>query len=274
VTAGAFASIAAACSLTTSLAGFSGGPDGDAGDADARSSTTDGGPNMDGGDGSAATFACTDYPGAVFCSDFESVSVTTGWSSSFANNGGSIEAGEGRFGRGLLARVPTRGSTPTTKTRPNAALEKALSLAPRQPFTVSFDMNIEPGSGGGVVDLGGIYFPVVYYVVTFRMENDGTIHMHEYGAPTGNMPEVVTDKSLLGQPPKGTWLHVVMKTTFPTGADAHLTITFDGTVVYDDASAASRYADQKPSIYAGVSNAESAGQAQSVRFDDVLVTTP
>lgn len=230
---------------------------------------------MDGGDGGSVTpFACTDYPGAVFCSDFESVPVTTGWSNSFTNNGGSFEAGEGRFGRGLLARVPMHGSTPTPNTRPNAAVEKALPLAPRRPFTLSFDINIEPGSGGGVVDLGGIFFPVVYYVVTFRVEDDGRVHMHEYGAPSGGMPEVITDKAILDQPPKGTWLHVVMKATFPTGADAHLAITFDGTVVYDDVIAAGRYADQQPAIYAGISNAENAGRARSVRFDDVLVTTP
>ena len=136
------------------------------------------------------------------------------------------------------------------------------------------DLKIENAdTGGGVIDIGGIDFHGPFYVVTFRMENDGTVHLHEYGDPIGPNPQVLTDFPLTMQPAIGTWLHVAMQLTFPTGP-AHLVVLFDGATAYDGPIGASPYASQ-PFFYAGINNSEnSATLARTVDVDDVLVTTP
>jgi hypothetical protein len=279
VASGSLAAIAAACSLTTSLTGFSGGANDDATKSDAPNvvdgmeTSTDGGPLPDGADGAVATpFRCSDHPAAVLCSDFEGPSLTAGWNNTLTSNGGVLESGNGRFGRGLSSRIPA-WSGAVAATRPNAALETSLPLAPRQPLTLSFDTIIQPGTNTGAADFMGILFHGAYYIVAFRMDDDGKVRLLQYADPTQMMPELVTSAPLLVQPAIGTWVHVVMQLTFPAGRSAHLTITFDGTPAFDGDVAAGAYASQ-PYVNVGLHGAGSAGQGRTLLVDDVLVTTP
>jgi hypothetical protein len=228
--------------------------------------------------GDAATpvvpFRCADHAAALFCADFESGAFNTGWDTIYVPNGGTLAFGAGRFGRGLVATVPTRAGTPTPSTRPNAAVEKGVSLAARAPLTLAFDVKIESGAGGaGVVEISGIDFHGPFYIVTFRMVDDGTIHLHEFGDTVGANPVIINDFPLIVQPAIGSWVHVAMQMTFPSASSARLVVLFDGATAYDGAIGAAPYAS-KPFVYAGISNAESAGQARTIDFDDILVTTP
>ncbi len=278
------AGVAAACSLTTSLDGFSSGAVGDTfvveGGTDAATTPpeagTDAAPRTDSGDGETTTppFRCADYPSAVFCADFDDGAFNAGWAKTYLRNGGTLALGAGRSRTGLVATVPTR-SNPTASTRPVADLEMGVALSVRQPLTVAFDMLREAGGGGGgVIDIGGIGFHAPFYIVTFRVENEGAVHLHEYGDPlVSGGPSLSTDFPLGVQAAIGTWVHVTVQLTFPKATEAHLLVTFDGATAYDGAIGASPYAST-PFVSAGVNNAESAGQARTVDFDDVLVTTP
>lgn len=228
------------------------------------------------GDADATTtaFGCADHASALFCADFETGPFNANWGYTFFRNGGTLVLGAGRFGSGLVATVPARAD-PGVSTRPAATVETSVTLTARAPLTLAFDMNIpSAATGGGVVDIGGFDFHGPFYVVTFRMENDGTIHLHEYGDPLGSNPNLLTDAPLTAQPAIGSWVHVAMALTFPTSSSARLVVTFDGATTFDGPIGASPYASQ-PFVYAGINNAESAASlGRTVDVDDILVTTP
>jgi hypothetical protein len=279
----ALCALAGACSLTTSLSGLSNGPDDVDSGTDAANGVdgamlapeggTDGG--QDAGDGAATTqtFRCADHPGALFCADFDNGPFNVGWTDIYDPNGGTLALGDGRFGRGLVATIPTHGAT-TPSTRPGATLETGVNLPARAPFTFAFDTKIESAApGGGVYEISGIFFHVNFYVVTFRIEDSGAIVLHEYGDPIGSAPFLLNDFPLMVGPPIGSWVHVAMQMTFPSSSSVHLRVQFDGAIAYDGAIGASPYASP-PFVYGGISNAENAGQARAVDFDDIVVTTP
>jgi hypothetical protein len=279
------AAMAAACTFTTSLDGFSNGPtdDRESGadaakeadappvDVEAGKPVPDAGIDVEAGDDGGASF-CGAHAGAVFCADFEKDPFNAGWIETLRANGGTVLTGPGRDGRGIECRVPTRAGT-SDSTRPSAALHGPVLLQPRQPFTLAFDMNIAVAIGGGVIDIGGFNYSGVFYVATFRMQDNGIVTVHEYGDPTMGAGQVLADYPLIIQPGIGRWVRVEMMVTFPAGNDVHLVARFDGALAYDGKLSAAAYASQ-PYIFAGIINVENAGQARTVGFDDVLVTTP
>ena len=283
----AVAAMAAACSFTTSLDGFSNGPadeggsggdasngtDGTMVDVEAGATPPDAGVDVggDGGGDSGLPF-CAAHAGAVFCADFENDPINAGWLDTLNANGGTVLTGPGRDGRGIACRVPTRAGT-SSSNRPTAALHGPVLLQARQAFTLAFDMNIAVAGGGGVLDIGGFHYSGPFYVATFRMQDNGSVSVHEYGDPFMGAGQVLADYPLIVQPGIGRWVRVEMKVTFPAGNDVHLVATFDGALAYDGKLSAAPYASQ-PYIFGGINNAENAGQARTVGFDDILVTTP
>jgi hypothetical protein len=274
----AIAAIAAACSFTTSLDGFSNGPTDDGGslgeaangtdasmvDGDAGSVVTDASIGVEAGGDGGFPF-CAAHASAVFCADFERDPINAGWFD-------TLNANAGRDGRGIACRVPARGGT-SSSNRPSAAFHGPVAIVARQPFTLAFDMNIAVASGGGVLDIGGFHYSGLFYVATLRMQDDGTVSVHEFGDPFMGAPQVLADYPLILQPGIGRWVRVEMKVTFPVSNDVHLIVTFDGALAYDGKLSAAPYASQ-PYLFGGIGNAENAGQARTIGFDDVLITTP
>jgi hypothetical protein len=271
------AGIVAACSLTTSLDGFATGPVADAGPAPIEGGpiVADGGAPGDGStteagvDAAPTPFRCSDHENALFCADFESVPVTAGWKNVATPSGGSLSADQGRFGMGLAASVPDYSSP----NEPAASLESGLSLTTRQPFTFSVDTKIATLKGSGVIDFIAFGFHGEFYILVLRAGDNGHVDLYEYADPVGTTtPQLDHYQQLLVQPTLGSWMHVVGQVTFPASG-AHLKLTFDGTLAFDGAISAGDYAS-RPYLYAGITHASSGGDAMTILFDDILVTTP
>jgi hypothetical protein len=269
--------IAAACSLTTSLTGFSGGPDdrdgASGGDAPSSPIVEGGTPDGQSADDAGTPFRCTDQKNAVLCTEFEGSPVSLGWDYTYTNAGSTIESGAGRSGGGLVVRIPAHSAL-ASSARPEASLETPVAIGTKQPITLAFDMKLPAQSnGGGNLDIGGIVLHGKFYIVGFRLEDGGGFKLLQYADPQGAVPELNDHPPLLVQPPFGTWFRAVLALTFPAGQDAHLKVTFDGIVAYDTTVAAAAYGPT-PSVDIGILEASLAGDARALAFDNVLVTSP
>lgn len=277
------AGIAAACSLTTSLDGLATGPADDGG----GTALVEGGAiAVDGGDGGGGQttdsstdasivdaapvpFRCVDHPEGVYCADFEGTPVSKGWSNVQTVAGGTLTAVEGRFGLGLAAGVPSYNSP----TEPIASLENSLPLNNRQDFTYSVDTFIESLTASGQVDFIAFGFHGPFYILVLRAGGGGHVDLYEFGSAFGTTAGLDHYQPLLIQPKLGSWMHVVGHVTFTTG-NVHLKLTFDGATAFDGDLQANPWVSQ-PYVYAGITQASGGGsKAISIRFDDLLVTTP
>lgn len=273
------AGVAAACSLTTSLDGFSTGAAGDDGGTavveggpivvDGGGQPTDGGTDGSTVDAAPASFRCVDHPEAVYCADFETTPVTLGWKHVNTVAGGTLNAVPGRFGLGLATFIPPYDSP----AEPVASLENGLQLNDRQDFTYSVDTLIDSLTGEGEVDFIAFGFHGPFYILTLRAGGGGHVDLYEYGDAIGTTPALDHYQQLLIQPTLGSWMHVVGHVTFTPG-NVHLKLTFDGATAFDGNLSANPWVGQ-PYVYTGITQASGGGsKAMTIRFDDLLVTTP
>lgn len=258
-----------ACSLTTSLSDLTGGATTDAGrnDGDATA-LTDSGNAIDGAAG-VVPFRCSDRPGALFCSDFETDPFNFGWDKPLQDNGtfGLVPA---RTSRGLSGTVESR----TAATQSFAAgLVKTVTMTPLTPFTFSFDVLL--GSSldtANVVDFGGFALRGdTFYQTDLRFSN-GTFTLQEFADANASFPALNKATDLTYGPPAGSWAHVELRWTFPAGS-SHAVVKIDGATVLDLDTVAHRY-PASPQIMVGITNAPGKGSAFKIVVDDVLVTTP
>jgi hypothetical protein len=269
------AGVAAACSLTTSLDGFSNGAAvGDGGPALVEGGTIGdgGGQPTDAGDGgfdAGPAFRCADHPQATYCADFETTPVTLGWKHVTMVAGGTLNAVPGRFGVGLAAAVPPYDSP----AEPIASLESDLQLNDRQDFTYAVDMLADSLSGGGQVDFVAFGFHGPFYILTLRAGGGGHVDLYEYGDSFGATAKLDHYLPLLVQPTLGRWVHVEGQVTF-TASTIHLKLTFDGVLAFDGNLQGNPWVGQ-PYVYTGITQASGGGSNPiTIRVDDLLVTTP
>jgi hypothetical protein len=145
----AIAAIAAACSFTTSLDGFSNGPTDDGGslgeaangtdasmvDGDAGSVVTDASIGVEAGGDGGFPF-CAAHASAVFCADFERDPINAGWFDTLNANGGTVLAGPGRDGRGIARRHAAGPARATGQAQPSMGPWRSWRVSPsRSPST-------------------------------------------------------------------------------------------------------------------------------------------
>jgi hypothetical protein len=272
----AFVALAPACLLTTSFDGLTGDAVPDAAPVPAEAAVDAGGVDAPIADSvvgdvvdAARPFRCAEQT-AVFCADFDTDPFDVGFNEIITEEGGSVVAGSGRFGRGLVAQIPLHGASNT----PAAIALKVLDgLSATTSFTYAFDILIEPAAGAGYLTYAGFFYNGPYYEMNLRSDDEGRFYLHEYADAFMAIPALGRDRLIARGPVPGTWTHVVMKVTFSVGS-SKLKLMFDDDVMMDDAPIdAHRYAST-PKIPVGIYDTGNAGKAVKLTYDDVIVTTP
>ncbi|MFO0740764.1 MAG: hypothetical protein U0270_33005 [Labilithrix sp.] len=265
----ALLSIAVACALPSTDEFASGklafpGPDA-AAEGGAIDQPRDGGP--DGGASGTETGASTCPPSALFCDDFEGVSLTGKWGRTEDDEGLLVSA-EGVQGRGLGVNLGARDGSK----RLTAFIEQEIDLAAGKPFTVSFDLDVSAVQDVGLVGIGCFRFHGPYLNVGLRIADYGTGGLVLwYGDPIGS-GEALYEEVKVEPLPANRWVRVGCTMTYPNGAP-NLRVTYDGRQIFESKIPVEAYVG-KPYVAAGVTTTEKSGLAMTVRVDNLVVTSP
>lgn len=262
--------LAAACSLP-STAEFSGGkalgseagvdaaagPDG-AGAAAAFDGGSDAAPEAG---TEAGMVACPAT--AVLCEQFEG--SLDGWSTHVV--AGTAVTGDSASGKALIATVGEH-----TNDHTEAYLERAVGLSAKQPFTLSFDLNVSTLKGVGIVDLDYFRTYPPFLRLGLRIAGYGSgFFVHYYGDPVGSADAIGDDIDVTPFV-AGQWLRTTLTVTYPDGK-IHCLLRFDGDLVWEG-DVDGKYAAGKVYVDPGIATTEAAGGPITVKIDNIVVTSP
>ena len=261
----------AACSLTTSLDGYSGAvPPSEAGN-DAADATTDADADADAGGGKdGGRFCASLTPSPTFCDDFDEEGPFTPWVETRVNAGSTITRDHGAF-RSAPSSLLTvsQGSAMGG----GAAFLRLTSPSAVRRARFAYDLRVDardPQTGYAEVSylrFGGADKVYAFYVRLFHDPARTTAFTAEAYLPDGGIPQ--HNVNLAGDPKFTDWTRIVVDVDLRTAP--HVTVTVDGALAGETTLEPSLYPPSVATVEPGVGYAGSPAGAWKLRYDNVAV---
>jgi hypothetical protein len=278
VGAAAVSTALAACSVTTSFSGLTGGAvdvvdGGRESSAGSDAGLLPDGPGPEGGAPDGATpdgqtfFRCADHGSALFCADFDGEPFDHGFDPVPPTQGASVAPSTSLAAsppRSLLGKMPAR-----TSSQPVAVAGLVRPILGARSFVLSLDLRIEESSAEDAVDVVSLSYHANYYglYLRYRRNPSPNFALFEFA----NSPSVLNFIELAARPTLGAFVHVTI-TVEMGSASSLVSVAFDGVDAAVRAPiSAYKYLSSPLFLELGITGGDGVGGPFEVRTDNVLV---